>query len=348
LTDDPDARASTPEAWVPPLPWQRAWLAETLRERDRAHHALLIVGPAGLGKKILALNLAQALLCESPRPEGLACGKCAGCGYVAARTHPDMKVLDLFDYDEKPEEWIRVNEVGIERVRQVTRMLETSAHRAGSRIAVISPAERLTDQASNALLKTLEEPPPGAMLILVAHQPGRLMPTVTSRCLRVDAPRPAEDEALAWLRSQGVADPAEALAESGGAPLAALALAEPAGRAERGAWFDALSRPDRLVPMAMGARIEAGGKDERKPRLAAALDALVAWTADLARVSAGGRPLRLPGRADAMASLAPRVARIGLCRYHRSVLLQRAYVSHPLQPRLVVEGLLAGYVALFD
>jgi DNA polymerase III subunit delta' len=344
---DDDVVAGGPEPWSPPLPWQSSWLASTLRDRDRAHHALLVAGPAGLGKKVLALNLAQALLCESPRPDGLACGACAGCGYVAARTHPDMRVLDLFDVDDDGD-YVPVNEIAIKRVRQVTSMLEVSAHRAGRRVVVIAPAERLNVEASNALLKTLEEPPPGAMLILVAHQSGRLMPTVTSRCLRVDAPRPSADEATEWLRAQGVADPAEALAESGGAPLAALALAEPAGRAERGAWFDALSRPDRLVPMAMGARIEAGGKDERKPRLAAALDALVAWTADLARVSAGGRPLRLPGRTDAMASLAPRVARIGLCRYHRSVLFQRAYVAHPLQPRLVVEGLLAGYVALFD
>jgi len=348
VIDEGETGATAPEPWSPPLPWQAAWLAETLRARDRAHHALLVTGPAGLGKKILALNLAQALLCESPRPDGLACGKCAGCAYVAARTHPDMQGLDLFDYDEKAEEWVPVNEIRVERVRRVTRMLETSAHRAGDRVAVIAPAERMNDEASNALLKTLEEPPSGTRLVLVSHQPGRLMPTVTSRCLRVDAPRPSGDEAIAWLRSRGVADPAEVLAEAGGSPLAALALAEPAERTERNAWFDALARPDRLAPMAMGARIEAGGKEERKSRLAAALDALASWTADLARVSAGGRPRRLPGRAEAMASLVPRVARIDLCRYHRSVVLQRAYVSHPLQPRLVVEGLLAGYVALFD
>ena len=347
MTDEGEAGATVPEPWSPPLPWQAAWLAETLRARDRAHHALLVTGPAGLGKKILALNLAQALLCESPRPDGLACGTCAGCGYVAARTHPDMQVLDLFDYDEKAEEWGPVNEIRVERVRRVTRMLETSAHRAGDRVAVIAPAERMNDEASNALLKTLEEPPSGTRLVLVSHHPGRLMPTVTSRCLRVEAPRPGADEAIAWLRAQGVADPADALAEAGGAPLAALALAEPAGRAERNAWFDALARPDRLAPMALGARIDAGGKDERKTRLAAALDALASWTADLARVSAGGRPQRLPARAESMAALAPRVARIGLCRYHRSVLFQRAHVAHPLAPRLVAEGLLAGYVALF-
>jgi DNA polymerase-3 subunit delta' len=344
---DDDVVAGGPAPWSPTLPWQTAWLAETLRGRDRVHHALLITGPAGLGKKVLALNLAQALLCESPRADGLACGKCAGCGYVAAGSHPDLRVLELIKLDDDGER-VPTQEIAIDQVRALTELMQVSTHRRGARVGVVVPAERMNLAAANALLKTLEEPPAGTRLVLVSHQPGRLMPTVTSRCLRVDAPRPAEDEALAWLRSQGVADPVEALAEAGGAPLTALALAEPAGRAERGAWFDALARPDRLVPMAMGARIEAGGKDERKPRLAAALDALVAWTADLARVSAGGRPLRLPGRADAMASLAPRVARIGLCRYHRSVLFQRAYVSHPLQPRLVVEGLLAGYVALFD
>jgi len=347
MTDDPDAPASTAEPWSPPLPWQRAWLADTLRERDRAHHALLIAGPSGLGKKVLALNLAQALLCESPRPDGLACGECAGCAYVAAGSHPDLRVLELFKRDDDGER-VPTQEIAIDQVRELTELMQVSTHRRGARVGVVVPAERMNPAAANALLKTLEEPPPGTRLVLVAHQPGRLMPTVTSRCLRVDAPRPATDEAIAWLRAQRVADPADALAEAGGSPLAALALAEPAGRAERNAWFDALARPERLVPMAMGARIEAGGKDERKPRLAAALDALAAWTADLARVSAGGRPQRLPGRADALASLAPRVAGIGLCRYHRSVLFQRAYVSHPLQPRLVVEGLLAGYVALFD
>ena len=348
MTDEADARTTAPEPWAPPLPWQTAWLARTLRSRDRAHHALLIAGPAGLGKKTLALNLAQALLCESPRSDGLACGQCAGCGYVAARTHPDLRILDRFDYDEDDEEWVVVNEIRVERVRRVTAMLETSAHRAGERIAVVAPAELMNAPSSNALLKTLEEPPPGATLLLVSDQPGRLLPTVTSRCLRVDAPRPADGEAIAWLRERGVADPAGALALAGGAPLAALALADPAASAEREAWFDALARPERLAPIALGARIEAGGKDGRKARLAQALDALVAWTADLARVAAGGAPQRLPGRAAAIAALAPRVARIGLCRYHRSVLFQRAHVAHPLQPRLVAEGLVAAYVALFD
>jgi hypothetical protein len=99
--------------------------------------------------------------------------------------------------------------------------------------------------------------------------------------------------------------------------------------------------------MALGARIDAAGRDERKARLAAGLDAIVAWSADLARVAAGGRAQRLPAYEPALAAIAPRVARIGLCRYHRSVLFQRAHLAHPLTPRLVAEALLADYRALF-
>ena len=342
---DESATASSPEPWPAPLPWQRDWLVRQLREGDRAHHALLITGPAGLGKKTLALHLAQALLCESPRADGLACGACAGCGYVAARTHPDLRILDLWKFED--DGWEPADTILIDRVRALVDMTQSSTFRDGRRVAVIAPAERMNAAAANALLKTLEEPPPGTRLLLASSHPGRLLPTVASRCVRVVAPRPSVAAASGWLAAQGVADPAAALAEAGGMPLAALALAEDGGRAERSAWYDALSQPRRLVPAAMGARIDAGGKDERKTRLALALDAMSAWSSDLARAAAGLAPSRLPGRAAALAALAPKVATIALCRYHRAVLFQRAWIAHPLQPRLVAEALLAEYRTLF-
>lgn len=339
--------ASSPEPWPSALPWQRDWLAERLRARDRAHHALLVTGSAGLGKKTLALHYAQGLLCESPRADALACGECAGCRYVMARSHPDLRVVDRWVLDDKSQEWEAKDAILIDVVRELIGMFGMSAHRRGARVGVIAPAEAMNASAANALLKTLEEPPPGAMLVLASSQPGRLPPTVASRCLRVAAPMPSTREAVAWLAAQGVADPATVLAEAGGAPLSALALAGPASVEERAFWYDALAEPRRLAPIALGARIDAAGKDERKPRLAAALDALAAWTADLARVAAGGEPRRLPARAAALAALAPRVARIPLCRYHRTILFQRAWIAHPLQPRLVAEALLTEYRTLF-
>ena len=346
MSDDDVAVPSPASSGSPPLPWQREWLAAQLAQRDRRHHALLITGPAGIGKATLALNYAQALLCETPRPDGLACGTCAGCTYVAARSHPDMRVLEPFDVDEdgeaKPTPFI-----AIDKVRELGEMMHLSTHRRGARVGAILPAERMNAAAANALLKTLEEPPPGATLILTSSQPGRLLPTVVSRCIRIAAPRPSASQGTAWLKSRGVDDAAEALAEAGGAPLAALARSGADDCAERKAWLDALADPARLAPIAIGARIDAAGKDERKSRLAAGLDALVDWTSDLARVAAGGRAERLPARQGALAALAPRVARVDLCRYHRSVLFQRAWIAHPLQPRLVAEALLADYRTLF-
>jgi DNA polymerase-3 subunit delta' len=348
VTDDATDTAATPRPWVDALPWQNDWLARALSGRDRLPAALLVTGRAGIGKFVLARNLARGLLCEAPRADGLACGACDGCRYVVAGNHPDHRILDPIGWDEKKGEFVPVNEIQVDRVRRdVVDFLAVSSHRGGRRVVVVSPAGRMNMAAANALLKTLEEPPAGATLVLVAGSPGRIPATVASRCMRMPAPRPDPAEAASWLAAQGVDLPDEVLALAGGAPLAALELARDGQGGERDAWFDALARPDALDPVALGARIDLAGKDERRSRVAAAVDAIEAFTADLARVAAGGRAERLPRRAAALDALAGRVAAVDLCRYHREVLLQRARLARPLAPRLVIESLAAGYRALW-
>ena len=190
--------------------------------------------------------------------------------------------------------------------------------------------------AANALLKTLEEPPAGTYLILVADQPGRLPPTIVSRCRKLAAPLPAPDEARGVARRRRASTtPDLALAQAGGAPLAALAHADAgwrgrAARLARGA--GAAASGCRCI--ALAARIDAGGKDERKARLARVIDWLLAWTADLARVAAGGARAAEPGRrGGARARSRARVAPVALFRYHRSLLRQARMLAHPLQPR---------------
>ena len=173
------------------------------------------------------------------------------------------------------------------------------------------------------------------------------MPTLRSRCLRLAAPRPSRDQATSWLAAQGVASPDAVLAQAGGAPLAALRLADPARQEERGVWLAALAKPASLPAVALASRVEAGARDERRDRLTLAIDWLAAWTSDLARVAAGGLPMRNPDFADALLALAPSVAEPALFRYHRTLAEQRALVTHPLQPRLVAESLLLGYRELF-
>ena len=331
--------------WPELLPWQRAAATEALGARATWPHALLIAGPRGMGKRTLALNFARGLLCESPREDGLGCGACASCGVVAAGQHPDFQLLELFETED--EETKAVTEIRIERIRGLTYWANLTSHRGRAKVAVIAPAEAMNAPAANALLKTLEEPPPGTYLILVAHQPGRVPATLRSRCRRFPAPTPEPAAALQWLAGQGIAAPAAVLAQAGGAPLLARTLADPAWQQERGMFLAALAAPRALSPVALAARVEAGPREERKERLALALDWIAAWTSDLARVAAGGTPSRNPDFADALAALAPSVAPVPLFRYHRSLLRQRALVAHPLQPRLVAEAMLIGYRDLF-
>jgi DNA polymerase-3 subunit delta' len=332
---------------MPLLPWQARAAADLLANRETFPHALLIHGPRGLGKHALALGLAQGLLCETPRANGLGCGTCPGCHYAIAGQHPDLMRLELLQIDTETGELEAVDQIRIDRVRGVISALELSSHRQRARVAVIAPAERMNLEAANALLKTLEEPPAGAYLILVADAPARLPATIVSRCRKLATPRPTADEAKAWLDAQGVADPELALAQAGGAPLAAFAHADPGVREERRAWVEALSEPDRLSVTGLAARIDAAGKDERRARLGWVVDWLIAWTADLARLGAGGTARQNPDAALALAALARRVAPLPLFRYHRSLLRQRALVAHPLVPRLVAEALLIDYRGLF-
>ena len=104
-------------------------------------------------------------------------------------------------------------------MRAITEFLTLAAHRGGRRIVVLAPAESLNGPAANALLKLLEEPPPGAMFLAVTNEIDAVLPTVRSRCVLLRAPVPSREAALAWLRGQGMADAEDALAEAGGAPM---------------------------------------------------------------------------------------------------------------------------------
>jgi len=344
IVDEPAqaaARGASPDV----LDWQRPIVAELAARRERWPHALLITGPRGIGKRVLADALARARLCEAPAGDGSSCGRCASCRYVDAGQHPDLRIVepvDMTDDVAKPVEWIVVD-----RIRALTRWAQLTSHRGGAKVAIIDPAERMNAAAANALLKTLEEPPPATYLLLVSHQPGRLPATIRSRCQVVAAPLPTTAQGAQWLAAQGVRDATALLAQANAAPLAALALADPAYQAERALWLKALAAPATLSVAALGLRIDAGPREGRKERLAAVIEWLIGWCADLARVRAGGTPVRNPDHGTELSALATSVAGLPLFRYHRRLLDQRALLAHPLQPRLVAEALLIDYRALF-
>jgi DNA polymerase-3 subunit delta' len=345
---DEDVARTPGLSWPPLPPWYGASLAELAGARSTLPHALLVHGPAGIGKHALALHLAQALLCEQPAATGTACGACPGCRLAEAGQHPDLMRVELTRLDEESDEPVVVDTIAVDRVRTLIEFTQLTSHRHRAKVAVIAPADRMNAAAANALLKTLEEPPIGTFLMLVSSAPGRLPPTIASRCRRVRLAAPTAADACAWLRTQSVRDAEVLLAQAAGAPLAALALADPAAQEQRRRWLTALSRPGELPIVQLAAQLDSGPREDRRRRLGAVVEWLLAWTHDLARAHFGGAPSRNPDFAAALAALGPRVARIPLFRYHRTLLEQRALAVHPLQPRLVAEALLCDYRSLFN
>lgn len=202
------------------MPWlDAAW--QRTRERlanDSLPHALLFTGSAGTGKRRFARRLVEAFLCTAAADER-PCGKCRDCRLMAAGHHADFHVLS-------PEEGKR--ELNVDQVRGLGARLMLSGG-AGRRAAVLDPAHALNRSSANAFLKTLEEPPPGVLLILVAENPSRLPATILSRCQRMGFLPPNHDEASEWLARQGEfrkADMETALRLSGDAPGEALRLLE--------------------------------------------------------------------------------------------------------------------------
>jgi DNA polymerase-3 subunit delta' len=199
---------------------------DSLRAGARAGrfpHAFLFVGPEGIGKKTFALRLAQALLCEE-NDEALLepCGRCAGCVQVEAGTHPDLIVAGR--PDDKQELPIRV-------IRDLCAEFGLKPARGRRKVAIVDDVDSMNDEAANAFLKTLEEPPPGAVLILVGTSAEQQLETIVSRCqvVRFD-PLPA-DVLAALLLEKGVAadaaDAAKLAALADGSVSRAIGLADP-------------------------------------------------------------------------------------------------------------------------
>lgn len=195
------------------LNWLRrfaeSWQARTTQ--GRVPHAVMLLGAAGVGKRCAAVWIARHRLCIA-RPGSLP-------EYpLAIPEHADLRWLS------PPED---KHSIGIEQIRELVADLSLTSFEGGGKVAVIEPANAMTTNAGNSLLKTLEEPPGDALLILVADKTGRLPATIFSRCQRINIPAPAESESLAWLdRLQPAASWPRALRAAGNAPLAAIRASE--------------------------------------------------------------------------------------------------------------------------
>ena len=186
-------------------------------EAGRMPHALLLHEAPGTGGDWLAHWIARLMLCRSESGAALAggkpCGACPSCHRVATAQHPDLLVLQPIEESRQ---------IRIEQIRELSDELSLTAHQGSYKVAIITPADTLNRFAANALLKTLEEPSPRTLLMLVATQPSRLPATILSRCQQIRIRAPYRQEAVAWLEAaRGAADWNGVLDLLGEAPMLA-------------------------------------------------------------------------------------------------------------------------------
>jgi DNA polymerase-3 subunit delta' len=183
-------------------------------EQDRLGHALLLAGQPGIGKQILAEAMVARLLCL--QPGRVACGECTSCKLLKGGAHPDRFILT-------PEEDKKL--INVEQSRELGAGLALTTTISPVKVALIYPAEAMNKSAANALLKNLEEPPGKTVILLLSHDPSRLLVTIRSRCQLIPAHAPERPVGLAWLKGQdnsAAGLQAQALESAGGGPMLAL------------------------------------------------------------------------------------------------------------------------------
>jgi DNA polymerase-3 subunit delta' len=247
------------------------------------HHAYLLAGPEGVGKELLARTFAQAANCEAEDVATRPCGACSNCALFARGNFPDALwvmpqaeriargLISRADLEAAPSRDIRVDEV-----RELSRRLSLAVLRGRRKLALVVPAEAMNERAQNTLLKTLEEPPAATTFLLICSQPDALLPTIRSRCARVQLGPVPEELLVARLVRDGVPD-AEARERAARAQGSfSRALGEQGSRRELiEAAEAAISAADEREALDLAEQL-----GEREGAMDAAI-ALQAWTRDL-------------------------------------------------------------------
>lgn len=310
------------------FPWFSKWWNQVVAGIDRRPSALLLLGPKGTGKTRFALDLAASWLCESPLKDRSACGNCQSCNWMKTAQHPDFRWIRP-DADAEEDAATEIDSVGegaatatetgsdgkkksqeirIEQIRNLAGFANVGSHRGGLRVALISPANRMNYAAANALLKTLEEPAPSLAFILVADSLRGMPATILSRCRRIDLA--VDPITLARLQNES------SQAVDWLLPLLAAGEVDPIKWAEK------------------------AGKSPP----ADALDLLMRWMSDAARVRLGAPVRSFPDQATALREQALRIkSPQNWAQTMAEIQKIRGVAEHPLNPKLFYESIFDRY-----
>ena len=241
---------------------------ERVEKRGRLAHAYLFVGPQGVGKRLFALELAKTLSCESPNGFA-ACDACPACAQIHAGTHPDVQLVG------KPSEKL---EFPIDLIREVTASMGLKPARGRRRIIILDDVDQMSDDAAHAFLKSLEEPPPHSLIILIGQTTDHFFPTIVSRCqvIRFEPlPNGLIEEWLLAEKAVATAPQAKQVAElASGSMGLARQLADPEILAFRKDWLEHC-RHARINSVTLAAKVnefvDAAGADASSKRQRAQL-----------------------------------------------------------------------------
>jgi DNA polymerase-3 subunit delta' len=332
---------------------------------ERLPHALLFVGPRGVGKRMLAEKLATLLLCESLGKSSIQvnrpCGECAACRWMKSATHPDFRLVTS-DSEKETEEVAEETEtktktksnekakkpaassIGIDQIRALEDFVFTGSHRNARRIILITEAEAMTIPAANSLLKILEEPPSSVYFILISNNQKKLLPTLRSRSRVVPFSRPDDQTTARWLEQAGLdAQATRYLDLAGGAPLRVMQWKNDGQLAAIDALIDSLASAP-ADPLVLATRWEGllKSKTENSFHMENLVEGVQCWLFDLALEQASGEVRYHCGwpRPKNIAALDP----VALLAGWREINTFRRSARHPLNPLLFLESLAIHYL----
>ncbi len=321
------------------LPWQEhQWSQLQQRVTEaRLPHALLFTGPNGVGKNSFAERLVHSLFCSHTQEQKAACGECRNCHLLTVGTHPDLLTINPIG---------KSNSITVDQIREISQYLVLTKQMARYKAVVISAAERMNVNAANSLLKSLEEPSPDSILILIVEKQNKLLATVRSRCQRLEFPHPDRASALAWLNKtlDKKYDATLLLSLARGGPLAAVTLADAKAIAIRDNFFHDVVHllQHKITPLT----IAQTWLTHNIPQL---LSWLQTWCVDMIKLQAMPDVTELynPDLRRPLQAMADKVDSTALYRVYDCVLTAIRHSEGSANTQLLLEGLFLDLITYF-
>jgi DNA polymerase-3 subunit delta' len=307
--------------------------------QGRQAHAYLFAGPPQVGKGTLALELAQALNCEGAEPP---CQECTPCRRIAAGIHADVQVVGV----EATEGAVH-KDISIQQIRDIERAVSLRPFEGRCRVIIIDPADAMNEAAQNAFLKTLEEPPPDVVFVLITSRPQALRPTIRSRCQRLNLsplPLPQLEEALRQRWSLAPRQ-AQLLARlSQGRPGWAIAAHrdEEMMRVRHEALMDIRALPERTIQERFAYASEVASRFSRdRATVLAVLDLWREWWRDILLLCTGCQDAIINlDLWDILRAEAARYDPTQVVAFLRSLAATKRHLEENVNPRLALEVLM--------